>query len=106
VLSRVEVLCGVTIRARIATTHVSTDEALPKVNPGVAGSKTILATLRRGLHVVVYLVQVAALLTLEHPHEPPHRLTLKQLDTSGGQGVGYRSGGGAGAPEQDVVASL
>jgi hypothetical protein len=35
VLRGVEVLCGVAVRARIATTHMAADQTLPEVYPSV-----------------------------------------------------------------------
>jgi len=40
------------IGARIAATYMAAHEALPKMNPPVAGFQTLFAALSRGLHVV------------------------------------------------------
>jgi hypothetical protein len=58
--ARVEVLGGVAVVACIATAHVPAAEALPEVDPSVAGSQAFLAPLGADLHVPD-LVEMSAL---------------------------------------------
>ena len=66
VLSRMKMLCRVPMKRRVAAPHMPTLQAHPQMHPVTVNLQTILATLRRRLHLP-YLVHVS---TLHSDHLP------------------------------------